>query len=69
MGWEDIMLALKYDGGQHWDDPKRIAYDIKRREYIHDLGWNVVNVMKSHHPTDVRARVRRAWDKATLTLR
>ena len=30
MGWQDMMLALEYDGGQHWGNPRRIAYDIKR---------------------------------------
>jgi very-short-patch-repair endonuclease len=65
MGWEDIVLALEYDGGQHWDNPKRVAYDIERAEYIHDLGWNVVRVTKRHQPFDVLTRVRRAWDKAT----
>lgn len=65
MGWEDIMVALEYDGGQHWDNPKRIAYDIKRAKYVHDVGWNVVRVMKEHRATDVLIRLRRAWDKAT----
>jgi CBS domain-containing protein len=65
MGWEDLMLALEYDGGQHWDDPKRVAYDIKRAEYVHDMGWNVVRVTKGHHPADVLARVRCAWERAT----
>ncbi|RAV14023.1 hypothetical protein DQP55_09275 [Mycolicibacterium sp. GF69] len=65
MGWEAITLALEYDGGQHWDDPKRVAYDIKRAEYIHDVGWTVVRVTKGHHPSDVLARLRRAWKRAT----
>ena len=65
MGWEDIMLALEYDGGQHWDDPGSVAYDIQRSEYIHDLGWNVVRVMKRHHSADVLRRLARAWDKAS----
>jgi very-short-patch-repair endonuclease len=65
MGWEDIMLALEYDGGQHWGSPSAVAYDIKRAEYVHDVGWTVVRVMKQHHAADVRRRVRRAWDRST----
>ena len=65
MGWEDIMLALEYDGGQHWDDPKRVAYDIERAEYVASVGWNVVRVTKGHHPAGVRARLRRAWERST----
>lgn len=65
MGWEDIMLALEYDGGQHWDNPERIAYDITRAEYLLDIGWTTVRVMKGHRARDVLSRVRRAWDRAT----
>ena len=65
MGWEDIMLALECDGGQHWDDPGIVAYDIQRSEYVHDLGWNVVRVMKRHPSADVLHRLGRAWDKAS----
>jgi very-short-patch-repair endonuclease len=64
MGWEDIMVALEYDGGQHWDNPERVAYDIIRAEYVQNLGWNVIRVTKKHRPAEVLARVRRAWDAA-----
>ncbi|ULE33993.1 endonuclease domain-containing protein [Mycobacterium sp. IDR2000157661] len=65
MGWEDIRLALEYDGGQHWDDAKRVAYDIKRAEYLAGVGWTVVRVTKGHRAADVRARLRRAWERST----
>jgi very-short-patch-repair endonuclease len=65
MGWEDIMLALEYDGGQHWDSPKRIAYDIERAEYLRDIGWGIVNVMKEHRRSDVLNRLARSWAKAS----
>ena len=65
MGWEDIMLALEYDGGQHWDNSKRIAYDIKRAEFLREIGWNVVQVMKEHHRIDILNLLRRAWTTAT----
>jgi len=65
MGWEHIMLALEYDGGQHWDNAQRVAYDIERAEYLHDVGWNVIRVMKKHRAADVLSRLRRAWSKTT----
>ena len=65
MGWEDIMLALEYDGGQHWDNSKRIAYDIKRAEDLREIGWHVVHVMKEHRAADVLNRLGRAWPRAT----
>jgi very-short-patch-repair endonuclease len=65
VGWGQLMLALEYDGGQHWHNSKRIAYDIKRAEYLHDVGWQVVRVMKEHRAPDVLSRLRRAWERAT----
>src|SRR6185312_3581545 len=37
MGWEDIKLAVEYDGDQHRVDPVRFAYDVMRLEDLHEL--------------------------------
>jgi very-short-patch-repair endonuclease len=62
MGWEDIKLAVEYDGDQHRVDPIQFAYDIRRLEDLHELGWFDVRVTARHHSADVLRRVRRAWD-------
>jgi hypothetical protein len=41
MGWEDIMLAVEYDGEQHWTDPWQFAKDVDRQEYVARVGWTV----------------------------
>jgi len=61
MGWPELMLAVEYDGEQHRVDPEQYAYDIRRSEDIHELGWNRVRVVKKHKDGDVLARVERAW--------
>ena len=61
MGWEDLMLAVEYDGEQHAD---QLGYDIVRSEYIAGIGWTVVRVAAAHRKSDVLARVNRAWDLA-----
>jgi hypothetical protein len=66
MGWEDIMLAVEYDGGQHWTDPWQFATDVERLEYIAKIGWTVVRVVSQHRAYDVIRRVRHAWDALTL---
>lgn len=66
MGWDDIMLAVEYDGGQHWTDPRQYADDITRQEYVAKLGWTVVRVASRHRASDVIRRVRGAWDELTL---
>jgi very-short-patch-repair endonuclease len=62
MGWEDIKLAVEYDGDHHRVDQIRFAYDIKRSEDLNELGWVDIRVAARHHPADVLRRVRRAWD-------
>ncbi|MGB8404154.1 MAG: DUF559 domain-containing protein [Mycobacterium sp.] len=61
MGWEDLMLAVEYDGEQH---ATQLGYDIARNEYIADLGWTVVRVAAGHRRTDIISWVNRAWARA-----
>ncbi len=65
MGWDDRMLAVEYDGEQHWTDPAQYAWDVERQEYVNRVGWNVIRVVARHRPGDVIRRVERAWDAAT----
>ncbi|BBY14543.1 DUF559 domain-containing protein [Mycolicibacterium litorale] len=57
MGWEDMKLAVEYDGDHHRTDPIRYAYDIKRAEELADLGWKVLRVVKSDRTADILRRV------------
>jgi very-short-patch-repair endonuclease len=65
MGWQDIMLAVEYDGEQHWTDPWQFATDVERQEYLAKIGWTVVRVVSRHRAQDVIRRVRHAWDALT----
>ncbi len=65
MGWDDIMLAVEYDGEQHWTDPWQYATDVERQEYLAKIGWTVIRVVSRHRPHDVIRRVRHAWDVLT----
>jgi very-short-patch-repair endonuclease len=62
MGWEEIMLALEYDGDHHRTNRDRFAYEIERAEDIHALGWTVVRVAARNRPAGVLRRIERAWD-------
>jgi hypothetical protein len=61
MGWESIMLAVEYDGEQHWTDPCQFANDVERQEYLAKVGWTVIRVVSQHRPRDIVRRVRHAW--------
>ena len=46
MGWEDMKLAVEYDGEQHRVDPIQFAYDIQRSEDLDELGWTRIRVVQ-----------------------
>ncbi|OBJ51318.1 hypothetical protein [Mycobacterium sp. 1423905.2] len=62
MGWEDIKVAVEYDGDHHLSDRYHVKKDIRRHEKItHHYGWIVVRVVAGDHPADIIRRVRDAW--------
>lgn len=61
VGWEELMLAVEYDGEQH---ASQIGYDIVRSEYIATAGWTVVRVAAGHRRAEIVAWVNRAWARA-----
>ncbi|WP_006247353.1 type IV toxin-antitoxin system AbiEi family antitoxin [Mycolicibacterium tusciae] len=69
MGWEDLMLALEYDGEQHRNDPDVYADDIKRSEDIAEVGWTRLRVVKANSSAEVLRRLDRAWRSRLLTDR
>ena len=69
MGWEDLMLALEYDGEQHRNDPDIYADDIRRSEEIAEVGWTRLRVVKANSSAEVLRRLSRAWRSKLLTDR
>jgi very-short-patch-repair endonuclease len=66
MGWEDMLLALEYDGEQHRVNPVQYAYDIQRSEDLDQLGWTRIRVVKQNLEADVLRRLGRAWHSKLL---
>jgi very-short-patch-repair endonuclease len=44
MGWRGPLVAVEYDGQQHWTDPVQRARDIERLEFLASLGWTIIRV-------------------------
>lgn len=44
MGWRDWMVAVEYDGVQHWSDRKQRSWDIDRIAILEAMGWTVIRV-------------------------
>jgi hypothetical protein len=63
MGWEEMKLAVEYEGDHHRTDRRQFNKDITRLETLTDLGWVVVRVTAEDTEGGVNARVRAAWER------
>jgi very-short-patch-repair endonuclease len=60
MGWEEVKVAVEYDGEQHRRDRRQYTWDIRRRETLERLGWTVIRVVAGDRPAEIVSRVRAA---------
>ena len=60
MGWEELMLAVEYEGAQHAES---LGYDISRGDDVERLGWTNVRVAAGHTRNGIIARVERQWNR------
>jgi hypothetical protein len=60
MGWEDVKVAVEYDGEQHRSDRRQYTWDIRRLEMLERIGWIVIRVVAGDRPAEVVGRVRTA---------
>ncbi|BBZ49747.1 hypothetical protein H7H82_01375 [Mycobacterium heidelbergense] len=58
VGWEEYMVGVEYEGGQHQTDRWRYVYDIQRLEMIERMGWLIVRVVAEDHRANIVHRVR-----------
>jgi very-short-patch-repair endonuclease len=61
MGWEDVKIAVEYDGDQHRSDRRQYVWDERRLRLIRERGYLHVKVIAEDRPFEVIERVRRAW--------
>ncbi len=66
MGWEDIKVAVEYEGDHHRTDRKQFNRDIARYETVTaDRGWIVIRVTVEDVPAGILRRVAAAWSRRT----
>lgn len=61
MGWEEVKIALEYEGAHHWTDPRQIRRDIDRYEALPEMGWITIRVMAEHTRGGILGRLATAW--------
>ena len=65
MGWEDVKVAVEYDGEQHRSDRRQYTWDVRRLEMVERRGWILVRVVAGDRPADILRRVRAARARRT----
>lgn len=60
MGWQDLKVAVEYDGEQHRRDRRQYTWDIRRSEILERRNWIVVRVVAGDQRADIIRRVRAA---------
>ncbi|MGY4711836.1 endonuclease domain-containing protein [Mycolicibacterium sp. CBM1] len=69
MGWEEVMVAVEYDGDHHRTDRWQYTKDVRRHEDLERLGWIVIRVLAADSTSDIVRRVRDAFARRTSSLR
>lgn len=67
MGWEDVKVAVEYDGDQHRSDRRQYSWDVRRSEMLQRLGWIVIRVLAGDRPAEIVGRVRAALARRVCT--
>lgn len=60
MGWEDLKIAVEYDGDHHRTDRSQFARDITRLEELAALGWVIIRIAAGTPRHEISARLHRA---------
>ncbi|MDR1188662.1 MAG: hypothetical protein LBK95_14625 [Bifidobacteriaceae bacterium] len=63
LSWPDRLIALEYQGGQHFDDPRQSRDDLQRRGQLQTAGWVMVEAVYHdlHHPGELIGRLTAAF--------
>jgi very-short-patch-repair endonuclease len=65
MGWDDIHVAVEYEGDHHRTDRHQFNKDIRRLEELAELGWIIVRVTVEDTPGGIIRRVAAARARRT----
>jgi hypothetical protein len=63
LSWPERLIALEYQGGQHFSDSSRSRDDLERRGQLQAAGWVIVEAVYRdlHHPGDLIGRLTAAF--------
>jgi very-short-patch-repair endonuclease len=61
MGWDDIKVAVEYEGDHHRTNRIQFNRDIARMDALTELGWIVVRGTVEDVPGGILRRIAAAW--------
>lgn len=65
MGWDEMKIALEYEGAHHWTDPAQFRKDVERFEALPELGWITIRVTAGNTQGGILGRLAAAWARRT----
>ncbi len=65
LGWEDLKIAMDYEGAHHWMSRARINHDIRKAEAVAELGWIDLRVTADDSEGGIIRRLSAAWRRRT----
>ncbi|MGH3675241.1 MAG: hypothetical protein ACRDU5_05795 [Mycobacterium sp.] len=65
LGWEDVKIAMDYEGEHHRIDRSRFNHDIRRAETVAELGWVDIRVTAEDTAGGIIRRLSTAWSRRT----
>lgn len=68
MGWEDVKIAVEYDGDQHRTSRRQYVWDEKRLRQVRGRGWLHIKVINEDQPHEIINRVASAWVRRERAL-
>lgn len=65
LGWEDMKIAMDYEGDHHRIDRRRFNHDIRKAETVAELGWVDIRVTSEDSEGGIVRRLSAAWRRRT----
>jgi hypothetical protein len=65
LGWEEMKIAMDYEGEHHRINRRRFNHDIRKAETVAELGWLDIRVTAEDSEGGVVRRLSSAWRRRT----
>lgn len=68
LGWEDMKIAMDYEGEHHRTNRRRYNHDIRKAETVTRLGWTDIRITAEDGEGSIVQRLSTAWHRRTCNV-